>query len=268
MGTRRSKHNRGRKPVYKEHGSDSVRHFEQPKPVKEKIVPLVRNFTKRSPIVWDEGKKTASAEAVQALPPPIEKYIVPTLNEAIEAGNIVGVSTRDFLLQLYAERKIDNVLLRAGRLWQHHMEISTIQPCQSIDPGVPNNMQRWQKDGELTEAQHRAMTKRRIVSAALGIRGVRFLDLVLSPDIGRADAMRLAGMSGARLFHVLNWLLNGLAVYYGFRIGASTEYEEFQVLSDMRELYEFKVSRENTNATVSGIVRTFNDEDTETIRLL
>lgn len=52
MGTPRSKHNKGRKPFYKEHGRDTARHFKEPKGPREKLVPTLRNVTPK-PILAD-----------------------------------------------------------------------------------------------------------------------------------------------------------------------------------------------------------------------
>lgn len=268
MGTRRSRHNRGRKPLYKEHGNDSVRHGEEPTAPKVKLVPEVRNFMPRKTIIWDDGKRKAATNEprVIALPPSVDdETCADLLADALEAGRTIKLSQHDLLLHLYAERKIDNTLLRAGHLWQHHMEMSSIQRCISIDPSAPNYIQHWQKDGDLSESQHLALVKRKMVSGALGARGVKFLDLVLGPDVGRSEAMRLTHMNGNQLFHVLSWLLNGLAIYYGYRSNYSHEYEEFAACCDAREKYESTVSRARANVTVSGLQRKLNNEDTDVI---
>lgn len=129
---------------------------------------------------------------------------------------IVGVSERDILLQLYVEKKISRVEMEAGRLWQRYMTEATIQPCVSFDPATPVSQARlWQPDGDLTDRQYTAIRHRRIIEQAIG-RGPRsLLDALLEPDVGRSAIIRTYGLASRQLVERLRYFLKEIAVCFG-----------------------------------------------------
>jgi hypothetical protein len=243
MGTRRSRHNKGRKPLYKEHGTDSVRFGVTNKAAKEKFVPVNRprhpapsplSPKPEQPKVFVDDTTRTLPERVKLQDPPPPLFDV----DKIEA------SSRDILITLFIERKIDRVQLNAGRLWQHYMEEAIVQPCMSIDPSAPLSHQHWQRDGDLTERQHRATIVRKIIRPILGRAAFQFLDTLLQPDIGRKRAMEISRMSGHHIAYLLNWLLSGLAVYFGYRNSSDGDvYGAFQDACATRENYRLEWNR-------------------------
>lgn len=236
MGTRSSRHNKGRKPLYKEHGTDSARFFVErvPQIVSEHPSIPFRHAPRPAPNPELEDRvrryleaRKAAAEAERI----VEELRVAAvrrteLREAkvietmpIVEQYLVSVSDRDISLQLYVEKKISINQLHCARLWQHYVEEHTLQPSQSIDASAPDHCQPWQRDGDMTEAQYRAVMIRKLVAGPLGQKRVRFLDIILQPDVGRTQARILFRAPWDRIQYELLWCLDALSIYFGRTTG-------------------------------------------------
>jgi hypothetical protein len=131
-------------------------------------------------------------------------------------ADLVCVSQRDVLLQLYVERRIARVELLAGRTWQHLMEHATVQPCASVRFDQPVFQQgKWQPDGDLTDGQWEAIRRRAAVRECLGRPTVNFLDETLAPDVGRGTLRRRHGDRAREQIDRLCASLKELAVELG-----------------------------------------------------
>jgi hypothetical protein len=232
MGTHKSRHNKGRKPLYKEHGSDSARNFvERVEKPADVTIPF-RHQPRQNPnpelqaqvarYLAERRAETAIALAAEKKPVFNAHDFLPTI-ERQSLLDLAIVSDRDLALQLYAERKIRKVELYAARMWQHYFEEYTIQPNISIDASAPMQKQSWQRDGDLSEPQYRALVVRKIATRALGRNRAAFLDRILAPDMGRRDAIRIFKTSGDVIELALKQLLNCLAIFFGHCTGDSED---------------------------------------------
>lgn len=241
MGTRRSKHNKGRKPLYKEHGTETARHFDfeaaERKP-REKIVPIVRNRKARpaaevaltesvARYLANRPKNSKVDFADQPVPmadiPERQQWDISHLNSN-EDGKLVAPSERDILLQLYVERKISGLQLRAGRAWQWDMEAAAIQPNMSIDWATPRIGLHYQTRGDLTERQYQAMARRREFQRSIGTSALRMLDFCLDVDRGRADLIFWLQCAARNVDGVIRQLLDTLAAAQGVPHGQRRVY--------------------------------------------
>lgn len=234
MGTRRSKHNKGRKPLYKHFERDTIRQWTFGEE------PTERNWDDREPqrIVYSTAKPTPSPELL----PIVQKYI--EARKIVEArkeanshfpavgGNVLALvedgarnphlvaervepSERDVLLQLFVEHRISAGQLHAGRRWQAWREAAAIQPNATID--WSGEYKPYQARGNLTELQFAAMRARRQFLDYAGIASVTFLDFCLDADRGCADLMRLLRLDRRQIGDVLDDLLMKLCAFYGKR---------------------------------------------------
>lgn len=298
MGTRRSRHNKGRKPFYKEVDRETIRGIEwsAPKVIRERQVPQVRHLTAR--LRQRQPSNVHLVEEVQAFlarrnaPAPdlvalhnrfdgkcqycgkdtelsytaprddraTRDHVIPRsrggtddpdnitlacgrcnqlkankdlsggrelriisdlsyVNRHIEYGmpaeDRVAASHRDILLQLYAERKISAFQLRAGRAWQFDMERAAIQPNATIDWSEPRGGLHYQRRGDITEAQHEAMARRREFARAMGCHTVRALDFCLDVDRGRDQLASILRCSKKSVHEMMSRLLDLIAASTG-----------------------------------------------------
>lgn len=302
MGTRRSRHNKGRKPLYKEHGAESIRRWDfEEKPKREKHIPVVRNLanSKRTPAEVELEVQVAAFLAQRNAPPPdlvalhekfggkcqhcgiqtnlgrfgpdraTRDHHIPRSKGGGEGGNlilacaacnstrgnrdptelpvawrnlgrrqqsdyhliegaafrgdlkenendIVSVSERDIVLQLFIERRLSLKQLRAARIWQRYLEEATIQPNKTIDWSAAINPLNYQRRGDLVERQKLAMAHRRLFSDSVGVATAAFLDFCLDADRGRSDLMSALRVDGAAVAAVVDDLLTKLCIHYGF----------------------------------------------------
>lgn len=228
MGTRSSRHNKGRKPIYKEHGGkDSLRHFTleiAPKRRSQQLVPIVKKRQAIERQVELEATVTAFLARRQAAMQPA----LPEASAEIDfrlagqgtfeteiADKLVDVSQRDILLQLFVERKITAGQLHAGRVWQRYKEGATIQPNRSID--WSGEYRGYQPRGDLTESQYFSMKQRQLFMDAVGTKAVSFLDFCLDADKGRAAILRALTADADKIEDYIGELLISLCDCYGLR---------------------------------------------------
>jgi hypothetical protein len=261
MGTRRSRHNMGRKPSYKEHGHDSARNFVErverianqptiptrhrpaPSPCPELEAQVARYLAARKAeaeaALLAEKNRLASVRRAEINHTGI--HVEPPILEEL----IVSVSDRDIPLQLYMARKISLNQLQCARLWQHYIEESTLQPSCSIDPSAPLQWKVWQRDGDMSEQQYRALTIRKFAIFAFGKARALFLDTILAPDVGRKRAIELFRAPWPRLQYELLWCLNALSIYFGRSNGYSGDgMDAFREAADKQQRYRENWARE------------------------
>lgn len=274
MGTHRSRHNKGRKPLYKEHGSESFRNLDfNEKSGRKKIIPVLptpRRTERAVELTETVARYLAARKTREAAP--VKSPKLPAL-PAVQLRSLlpfdrdlVGTADHDIALKLYMERRASLNQLMSARMWQHYLEEYTVQPCVSIDPSSPLRNQMWQRDGDLDEAQHRAMIVRKIITKALGVARVRFLDAILQPDIGRTDAVKMFGVSWQKLEYELLYCLDALSIYFGRESGFPGD--GMDVIRDahaQREDYRLRWMKEIAGADYSPFenARTIRQEDAE-----
>lgn len=234
MGTRRSKHNKGRKPLYKEHGSlpdkdvpwwaanpapHSVhkpaftpRRLSPPK-VAVELTESVRRFL--------EARRHGPEKLPQSLPQMPERVIsgeVFTGRPENNDGAKARASASDILLQLYTEERLTIRQYRAGRIWQRDMESATIQPNLTINWAEPARGMHYQRRGDLTEYQWEAMTRRRSFAKAVGPAVGSFLDAALDANMGRRALTLAFGLDPSTLEEAVAGALDELSIHLGFDI--------------------------------------------------
>lgn len=284
MGTRRAKHNMGRKPLYKDFDrpdrlrwSDETASIECEKQVPLKrglgllkiatapdLIPLVEKYlaSRKVEPVGDPERRSAAKEFPDRL--------IYSGGETILNDHLIGVSDRDFLLQLYVEKKIHHTDFLAGRLWQHYAESAALQPDISIDPGLDiRDGKYWQRSGDITEKQHTAMMTRAIAERTTGRAGREFLDRILQPDVGRAALIRGGRAHYERCFKTLKALLVGLAIFFRLSTGVNEAHGRWQKgRNDLRD-YRIKNALQYMSEgqpNVEGLLRTFDYEDQQFLR--
>lgn len=236
MGTHKSRHNKGRKPLYKEHGIDSARNFVEriERIANDETVPLKRS-SRPSPNVDLEASvakylNELKAKAIQARSDEEARLAAarkPMVQEIahepdlfkIDEQSLISISDRDIPLQLYMEKSITVNQLRSARLWQHYLEECSLQPCVSIDPGQRLTKQCWQRDGDMSDEQYLAMIIRKMIAGPMGNGRVRFLDTILQPDVTRAAAIRSFRLRWSKIKYELLWCLDALSIYFGQESG-------------------------------------------------
>lgn len=239
MGTRRSKHNKGRKPLYKDFERETIRRwsYDEEKPAREKIVPEKRNLSNaRRPTPKPEladivsqylakrQQDAARMEADKVFPERKREHEFRLIdgsvfNPHLAADNdeLVRSSDRDVLLQLFIERKISTGQLYAGRRWQTDRERATIQPNMTIDWSQSTSKMPYQRRGDLTGVQSAAMARRRQFIESSGVACASFLDFCLDADRGRSELMGLLRVDGVELSKIFDDLLSKLCVCFGVR---------------------------------------------------
>lgn len=232
MGTRRSKHNKGRKPLYKHFERETVRHWESgdQKREREKVVPIVRNrgWAIKAPepglaadVARYMEKRRAEAarnKAVRAFAKPDgEKFhlIEGAAFEPFATAEMVRSSDRDVVLQLYIERKISAGQLHAARKWQAWKEQGSIQPNMTIDWSQSMNRSPYQRRGDLTDGQWSAMQRRREFLEYKGAASAAFFDFCLDADRSRSELLALLKINGERLEQIFDDLLTKLCECFG-----------------------------------------------------
>lgn len=244
MGTRRSKHNRGRKPFYKnierttladiapvevERWEDEADAFFEghrldnfyearaatgsyvASKIPQQDVELTEQVKAYLAKRQEEAKRKDAASVfpeVRRLP---ERVALPSFfKPEIEQ---VSASARDVLMQLFVERKISAGQLHAGRRWQADKERATIQPSRSID--WSKSLAGYQRRGDLTESQYAAMVRRRAFVGFAGFASATFLDFCLEPDRGRDTLIEIMRLPAAQVEASINDLLVKLCECYG-----------------------------------------------------
>lgn len=225
MGTRRSKHNKGRKPLYKEFrlisaGDTPWWHDDGwTRPVEASPVPL-RRYKPPTPNVQLEARVAAFLAQRQAVPDNIpipstrrDPERVPEVIN-IDADHRVSSAPDDIILQMMIERRLTGRQFRAGRIWQFDMEAATIQPLRGFDWSRAQSM--YQSRGDVTDRQFEAMRRRREFVDAYGPEPARFLDLCLDAFQTRGGLMRLFGLRACELHDHINRALTALCLHLGF----------------------------------------------------
>jgi hypothetical protein len=233
MGTHKSKHNKGRKPLYKDFERVTVRHWmPEPKPLRERLIPNVPRRRARPPAAatlvemvarYIEKRRETEArqEADKLFPrakgPEFRTIDGTVFNPHFSDGlhDVVQSSERDVLLQLFIERKISAGYLHAGRRWQQLREQATIQPNMSIAWSQSIRRMPYQARGNLSDAQSSAMAYRRAFREYAGPAAVAFLDFCLDADRGRDDLTALLKMDRDQLAKVIEDALYRLCVFVG-----------------------------------------------------
>ncbi len=239
MGTRRSKHNKGRKPLYKEHGTETIRHWDADEGVveKRKLIPHVRNRTinvKPAPDIGLEAKVAAYLERRRAIAARKEtdQQFPQRWNETPErisvvlpdwrAAEEVEPSRRDILMELFVERKITGSQLHIGRRWQSDRERATIQPNKSIDWSRPIAGAYSTRD--INDAQWSAMRRRRNFIDQAGASTATLLDFCLEVDRGRDDLMKTFRVSACQVDAMVEDLIEKLQSFFGEHNARRTEH--------------------------------------------
>jgi hypothetical protein len=272
MGTRRSRHNRGVKPLYKDIDRSSVRIGPLAEPPKrERIVPLVQhNRLAATPAPELEAqvadflaRRRQQEHAETTTAKRNVEHFVASAKTGLPETLAIAVSDRDIAMQLYMGKIIGKTQLWAARMWQHYFEEQTIQPNISIDPSAPLGKQLWQRDGDLTEPQYRAMIVRKLSRAALSTADFLFLDTVLQPDIGRAEAIRLLRMPLDRIVHRLKQLLRGLAIFFGYATdpGGFAAFATAHIALEHYKSAWITQSGTRERMNVQGLIRELNHAD-------
>jgi hypothetical protein len=132
-----------------------------------------------------------------------------------DGGKLVAPSERDILMQLYAEKKITALQLRAGRSWQWDMEAAAIQPNVSIDWSEPRGGLHYQKRGDLTERQYTSMMRRRDFQKSMGNAALLMLDACLDVDRGRSELTFMFKCRGQNVDATMRQLLDLLSAATG-----------------------------------------------------
>lgn len=226
MGTRRSKHNKGRKPLYKEHRRHLI---EDDKPAHEKarMIPgtrRVRREATATPELADvvaaylEKRSVENARkfAGQVFPAPTKSPELRVINGDVfnphladDNPNLVQASESDVLLQLFVERKISGGQLHAGRRWQRIREQATIQPNACLLARAWGGRP-YQARGNISDAQVDAMTYRRDFLSYAGPAALAFLDFCLDADRGADELTRLFKIDRDQLAAIIDDLLSKL----------------------------------------------------------
>lgn len=234
MGTHRSRHNKGRKPMYKHFERDSVRTWDfEEKPLREKIVPIVRNNyaspkTKKTIQLIDEVRAFIEARKERdALAKAETAHLAENAfhlivgNHETDNKEVVAASARDVLLQLFMERKISGGHMYAGRRWQDIMERATLQPNMSIDWSQRVSLMPYQARGTVTDGQWSAMKTRRRFHDEHGPSLLGLLDFCLQPDRRRADLIRAFNTNDDELVKLFENLLGKAAGALDLTIGGA-----------------------------------------------
>lgn len=234
MGTRRSKHNKGRKPLYKEHRSNLIE-------VDEKRAPAT------APPVSIQRRAAAPAVEVQLTSEVISFLEKRREMEALRAAEVAktkrhnlqvvaspefvpmsmaevdrsGISPRDVLIQMYGAKEISFSLFRTGREWQRAMERGTIQPGRSIDWSVLIQNAAYQRKGDLCEVQRIAMIDRAAIAKFCGRGFVVALDRCLGLDVGRRELCALFRTDWKNAREAIVWILRRLEDAINVMDGAS-----------------------------------------------
>jgi hypothetical protein len=126
-----SKHNEGRKPRYKEHGADSVRHvIVREKEVPGKLIPRTIARAKAPPDVelTESVRRYLAERQIPAVADP-KPLVVEHPYEKAESGHNIrdGLensisSRRDIVIEMYIEKTLRLAELNAARMWQHYIE--------------------------------------------------------------------------------------------------------------------------------------------------
>lgn len=237
MGTRRSKHHKGRKPRYKDYQRTALSDLE-PKTVSrlereaeiflderqnskwrgEDMLRSLRNKPLHSmpsssaPLTeivkaYLQKRKMESdrKEVVQAFPSQKklpEHVHLPFLIEQ-EASRFSF--SNDVLLELYRERKISGRTFHAGRQWQADYERATIQPNRSINWEA--GRLGYQQRGDLSNAQWAAMNRRHKFASAASHAAAAFLDFCLEPDRGVEQLLSILHINDNQLANIFINLL-------------------------------------------------------------
>lgn len=245
MGTRRSKHNRGRKPFYKDHDhttladiapveahgweeeAEQFLHDRHANSFAEARYRPTRGYL-ATRIGKPDPELTASVKAylakrraeqarleAAAVFPDVRRSperVISTFDFTREADH-VEPSHRDILMEMFVERKITHGQIYAGRRWQADKERAAIQPSRSIEwsnPGVP-----YQARGDLTGSQWAAMKRRSSFVAAEGIAMATFLDFCLEADRGRSELVQMTGITAVSLECAIEDMLTKLCRHFG-----------------------------------------------------
>lgn len=224
MGTRRSRHNKGRKPMYKhferETIGDAVSILEA-RPVRERFIPPPEqrgNYT---------APKTAKVIELEAS---VVRYMAQRAQEMVKRkverqcevekieltkGDRISFSNCDVLLQLFQDRQISRQQLLAGRVWQFNLQRATIQPIASIAWDRSTAEPQYQARGTLSDGQWEAMRRRRAFRRHVGAKYIALADYCLGRDWRRADLMAAMGIGHALLVKIIGDLLNEIAGNFG-----------------------------------------------------
>lgn len=229
MGTRRSRHNKGRKPLYKDFERDTVRTSsfdDQPRP-REKFVPppeMRGNYTaprtqrvvelESAVIRFMERRAEQSKQDHEEVSRRHQPERVSREFPDCDPVGTVRVSNSDILLQMFHHREISGRQLLAGRVWQFNLDRATIQPSATIALD-PDAVRQYQARGTISDDQWDSMRRRRIFAEQVGNRYLRLADFCLGQDWRRADLMRSLGVSGGQLALILDDMLAKLAVHFG-----------------------------------------------------
>lgn len=276
---RSSKHGHGRKPLYKEHGRETVRSFaSERKELRSNDVPIHRSFAKFKVAPKDPellplvqaylAKRRAELTSQPEIKPPSKSPddFAPrvVIKDHARWVDSVGISQRDLLIQLMIDRKIHAVHFASGRIWQHYMEKGTLQPNVSINPIYSHQAAPYQADGEITEKQYGAMQTRKIIERACKKRGREFLDRVLQPDFGYAELKYAHPDQFQIAIDVLRVLLDGLSIVFRTSTGVNGVYGIWQKARD--ELRDWRIRnalqyRQEGQPNIDGLLRYFDYED-------
>jgi hypothetical protein len=227
MGTRRSKHNKGRKPLYKEHRlhlladeplfvaaarsqlpAPRPRRRATPKTVTPELLAEVSAFLeKRAEQRKEEEKYSAVVADLNAatVSRPERVLLKSWSGETAPHSERLSVSANDILMQMFVDHQIGVSLLRTGREWQRYARDAQIQPSQTVDWSGRGGQ--YQARGGPTERQWVALRWR----ASIGNRGgrnlVRSLDICLSEDVGRKRLVEICGLPAAKAIDALRAVL-------------------------------------------------------------
>lgn len=241
MGTRRSRHNKGVKPLYKNIDRDSARFAtwgilgekperEKPEPVipRHVVAPRVsvdleesvKRFLEerakaKAPIIQTAARERRAAEFVN-----VSAFLSPAKEQ--EESSLT-VSQDDILLQMFMERRLSGRQFRAGRIWQYDFEAATIQPNLSIDWSESVKGMHYQRCGDVTERQYNAMGRRRAFIEEAGSSVAAFLDFALGADRGRSHLLKLLAVDGDGLHAAVDSGLKTLCVHLGFDVRPDTD---------------------------------------------
>lgn len=245
MGTRKSKHNKGRKPFYKDYdrtkladicpisntasGNDianvscysiiSNYHGASTKPSMHDNWIISRPNPELSAIVKTylakKQEEQRRHDALQTFPDvrrDPERVLLrdyePPIAERVET------SRRDVLMEMFVERKITPGQMHAGRRWQADRERATLQPSRTIDWSL-GRLAGYQVRGGLSPQQWNAMKRRRDFIKAEGLAAATMLDFLLDNDQGRSAIVRLMKIPPVRIEQMLDDLLTRLCEYFG-----------------------------------------------------
>jgi hypothetical protein len=239
MGTRRSKHNKGVKPRYKELGRESIRFtFDDEKPSHKKArqappwwvstaVPGVWRTARRETCAQPEladavaaylekrRAQNARVAAAQVFPTPLKSAEHRLIDGGVfhphladDNPNLVQTSERDVLMQLFVERKISAGQLHAGRQWQRIREQATLQPNASVLARAWSRP--YQVRGNISDRQAEAMEYRRDFCCYAGPAALASLDFCLDADRGTDELTRLLNVGLDQLTTIIDDLLSKL----------------------------------------------------------